>query len=402
MVSKSSVDDALSWAQHAFPSYLQNQQEKQFPCQEGGGNAGNSFDGEKGKWKREISIWTDIRSEAEQDAASEPLLSSFLYASILAHDSFEQALAFVLSNRLANTTMLPTQLFEIFHEVLKRDDDVRCGALADLEACKDRDPACMSLSHALLYFKGYHAIQAHRIAHALWKRQQRVMALALQSRISEVFAVDIHPAARLGKGILLDHGTGVVIGETAVIGDNCSLLQNVTLGGTGKEVGDRHPKLDNNVLVGASATILGNIKIGEGSQIAAGSLVLKAVPPHTMVAGSPAKSVGTVTGNPAQKMLQWDEKRVKVSDNGGMSVTESVLDKLDSPVPRNNNPATPELKPASAAPPNAVVPAAQPNLNGKATAATPAAPPAPATTPADRKASPAAGRKARDDAEYII
>ena len=170
-----------------------------------------------------------------------------------------------------------------------------------------QDPACEGYSQALLYFKGYHAIQVQRIAHSLWHAGRRILALALQSRGSEVLAVDIHPAAKLGKGVLLDHGTGVVIGETAEVGNNVSILQNVTLGGTGKEHGDRHPKVSDNVLIGANATVLGNIRIGKGAQVAAGSLVLKAVPPKTMVAGSPAKEVGRVSGNPALNMDQWAE-----------------------------------------------------------------------------------------------
>lgn len=149
------------------------------------------------------------------------------------------------------------------------------------------------------------------------------MAVALQSRASEVFAVDIHPAAKLGKGVLLDHGTGVVIGETAEVGNNVSILQNVTLGGTGKEHGDRHPKVSDNVLIGASATILGNIRIGKGAQVAAGSLVLKAVPPKTMVAGSPAKEVGRVSGNPALNMEQWNERATKDVIQGGYEATHS-------------------------------------------------------------------------------
>ncbi|GIM00971.1 hypothetical protein Vretimale_5850 [Volvox reticuliferus] len=260
-------------------------------------------------------LWNAIRAEAQADAATEPLLSSFLYASILAHSSFDLALGFVLSNRLANSTMLPTQLFEIFHGVLRTDPEVRCAALSDIAACRERDPACTSYSHALLYYKGYHALQTQRIAHALWRRNQKVMALALQSRMSEVFAVDIHPAARIGKGVLLDHGTGVVIGETAVIGNNVSILQNVTLGGTGKEIGDRHPKVGDNVLIGACATILGNIQIGKGAQIAAGSLVLKPVPPHTLVAGSPAKEIGPVLGNPALSMRHWSRRLMDTAES---------------------------------------------------------------------------------------
>lgn len=162
---------------------------------------------------------------------------------------------------------------------------VRDAIRKDIKAIYQRDPACFSYVHALLYLKGFHALQAHRIQHALWKRGQRLLALTMQARISTVFAMDLHPAARLGKGILIDHGTGVVIGETAVVGDNVSILQGVTLGGTGKDVGDRHPKIGKGVLIGAHSTVLGNITVGKGAMIAAGSLVLKPVAPHAMVAG---------------------------------------------------------------------------------------------------------------------
>jgi serine O-acetyltransferase len=197
--------------------------------------------------------------EAEADAAAEPLLSSFLYASILSHDNFERSLAFVLSNRLSDATFLATELFEVFYSILRGQTEISEAALADLCAVRERDPACLSYSQALLHYKGFHAIQAHRIAHELWTRGRKVMAAALQSRMSEVFAVDIHPAARFGRGILIDHGTGVVIGETAELGNNVSILQNVTLGGTGKVHGDRHPKISDNVLIGASASILVHI-----------------------------------------------------------------------------------------------------------------------------------------------
>ena len=230
-----------------------------------------------------------------------------MYASILAHDSFPVCLAFVLSARLADTTLLPTELFEVFSGTLASRPEIVAAALADMAAVRQRDPACRAYSQALLYFKGYHALQTQRIAHALWGAGRRMMATALQARCNEVFAVDIHPAARIGRGVLLDHGTGVVVGATAVVGDNVSILQNVTLGGTGKESGDRHPKIGDYVLIGASATVLGNIRVGDGAQIAAGSLVLKPVPAHTMVAGSPAREVGRLTGLPAIRMEQWTE-----------------------------------------------------------------------------------------------
>ncbi|KAI5055245.1 hypothetical protein GOP47_0030390 [Adiantum capillus-veneris] len=239
-------------------------------------------------------IWAAIRAEARLEAEREPLLSSFLYASILAHPCFERSLGFVLANRLKNATLLATQLMDVFDDVLTRDANIRQAVRLDVQAVKDRDPSCRSYSSALLYLKGYHALQSYRVAHVLWNRGQMVLALALQSRISEVFAVDIHPAARIGKAILLDHGTGVVIGETAVVGDRVSMLQGVTLGGTGKIAGDRHPKIGEGVLIGAGATILGNISVGRGAMVAAGSLVLKDVPPHSMVAGTPARVVGVL------------------------------------------------------------------------------------------------------------
>eukprot|EP00271_Cylindrocystis_brebissonii_P000282 TRINITY_DN10372_c0_g1_i3.p1 TRINITY_DN10372_c0_g1~~TRINITY_DN10372_c0_g1_i3.p1 ORF type:complete len:737 (-),score=109.11 TRINITY_DN10372_c0_g1_i3:89-2299(-) len=229
----------------------------------------------------EDPLWAAIRAEARLEADREPLLSSFLYASILAHSCFERSLGFVLANRLKNPTLLATQLLDVFDSVLMQET-IRFAIRADVQAVKDRDPSCQSYSSALLYYKGYHAIQSYRIAHALWNRGQKVLALALQSRISEVFAVDIHPAARIGWGILMDHGTGVVIGETAVVGNRVSMLQGVTLGGTGKEAGDRHPKVEEGVLIGAGATILGNITIGKGAMVAAGSLVLKTVDPHRL------------------------------------------------------------------------------------------------------------------------
>ncbi|GAB4848396.1 serine/threonine-protein kinase HAL4/sat4 [Ancistrocladus abbreviatus] len=237
-------------------------------------------------------IWVAIREEAKLEAEKEPILSSFLYASILSHDCLEHALGFVLANRLQNQTLLETQLMDIFCGVMMHDKDIQHSIRLDVQAFKDRDPACLSYCCALLYLKGYHSLQSYRVAHALWNQGRKILALALQSRISEVFGIDIHPAAKIGEGILLDHGTGVVIGETAVVGNRVSLMQGVTLGGTGKENGDRHPKVGDGALIGAGVAILGNIKIGEGAMIAAGSLVMKEVPPHSMVAGIPAKVIG--------------------------------------------------------------------------------------------------------------
>uniref|UniRef100_A0A2P2KG29 serine O-acetyltransferase n=1 Tax=Rhizophora mucronata TaxID=61149 RepID=A0A2P2KG29_RHIMU len=237
-------------------------------------------------------IWDAVREEAKLVAENEPILSSFLYASILSHDCLEQALAFVLANRLQNPTLLATQLFDTIFDVIMNDRANQHSIRLDLQAFKDRDPACLSYFSALLYLKGYQSLQSYRVAHILWSQGRKILALALQSRISEVFGVDIHPAARIGEAILLDHATGVVIGETAVVGNRVSIMHGVTLGGTGKETGDRHPKVDDGVLIGACVAVLGNITIGKGAMIASGSLVLKDLPPHSMVAGTPAKVIG--------------------------------------------------------------------------------------------------------------
>uniref|UniRef100_A0ACD5TTL7 Uncharacterized protein n=1 Tax=Avena sativa TaxID=4498 RepID=A0ACD5TTL7_AVESA len=254
-------------------------------------------------------IWDDVKSEARSEAEKEPILSSFLYASVLSHDCLERALSFVLANRLEDPTLLATQLIDIFNDVMMNDVDIRRSIRLDAQAFKGRDPSCAQFSWALLYLKGYHALQSYRIAHVLWNQGRKVLALALQSRISEVFAVDIHPAAKIGEGILLDHGTGLVIGETAVVGNWVSLMQGVTLGGTGKEHGDRHPKIGQGALLGAGATILGNINVGEGAMIAAGSLVLKHVPPHSMAVGNPAKVVGYTEKEDPSLSMKHDARR---------------------------------------------------------------------------------------------
>ncbi|KAH0463250.1 hypothetical protein IEQ34_007832 [Dendrobium chrysotoxum] len=235
-------------------------------------------------------IWDTIRAEAKSETEKEPILSSFLYASILSHNCLEEALGFVLANRLQDPTLLAAQLMDIFENIMMNDRGIQQSIRLDLQAFRDRDPACASYSWALLYLKGYHSLQSYRVAHALWNQGRKVLALALQSRISEVFSVDIHPAAKIGEGILLDHATGLVIGETAVVASWFGI--SVTLGGTGKEVGDRHPKIGQGALIGAGATILGNIIVGEGAMIAAGSLVLKNVPSHSMAVGNPAKIIG--------------------------------------------------------------------------------------------------------------
>ena len=263
------------------------------------------------KMSRE-DFWNEIRKEAEVEAAKESMLSSFYFTSILSHDCLEKSLSFALANRLCTKTLLSTQLIEIFNEVLlaKDSEQLRNNIRRDLVAVLSRDPACNSYVQALLLFKGFHAIQAHRIQHYLWKKGQKTYASMLQSRISEALGVDVHPAAKFGGGILMDHATGCVVGETATIGDDVSILHGVTLGGTGKEVGDRHPKIQDNVLIGARSTILGNITVESGAMIAAGSLVLKPVPANGMVAGNPARVVGrTKDRRPALVMRTKIETR---------------------------------------------------------------------------------------------
>ncbi|PSS07361.1 Serine acetyltransferase [Actinidia chinensis var. chinensis] len=240
----------------------------------------------------EAWVWAQIRAEARRDADSEPALASYLYSTIISHSSLSRSLSFHLGNKLCSSTLLSTLLYDLFLNTHSSDPSLRSATVADLRASRIRDPACTSFSHCLLNYKGFLAIQAHRVAHKLWAQNRKPLALALQSRIADVFSVDIHPGARIGKGILLDHATGVVIGETAVVGNNVSILHHVTLGGTGKAGGDRHPKIGDGVLIGAGATILGNVRIGEGAKIGAGSLVLNDVPPWTTAVGNPARLVG--------------------------------------------------------------------------------------------------------------
>nr|CAN73952.1 hypothetical protein VITISV_007126 [Vitis vinifera] len=211
---------------------------------------------------------------------------------ILSHKSLESALANHLSIKLSNSSLPSSTLYDLFMGVLVEDGEIMGAVKDDLRAVKERDPACISYVQCLVNFKGFLACQAHRVAHRLWSQGRKILALVIQNRVSEAFAVDIHPGAKIGRGILLDHATGVVIGETAVIGDDVSILHNVTLGGTGKVSGDRHPKLGDGVLIGAGTCILGNVRIGDGAKVGAGSVVLKEVPPKTTAVGNPARLVG--------------------------------------------------------------------------------------------------------------
>ena len=220
------------------------------------------------------------------------MLASFFHSTILNHDSLRSALSFQLANKLASAEMPAIVLREVIENALAAQPEILDAAAADICAVKERDPAVRYYSTPLLYLKGFHALQGYRVAHWLWQQGRHSLAVFLQNQISVVFSVDVHPAAQIGRGIMFDHATGIIIGETAVVEDDVSILQNVTLGGTGKEHGDRHPKIREGVMIGAGAKVLGNIEVGRGAKIGAGSVVLQPVPPHTTVAGVPAHEVG--------------------------------------------------------------------------------------------------------------
>jgi len=250
-------------------------------------------------------VWGRILEEAEEAVASEPLLGGLVHQSLLHHGSLERALSYRIALKLASGEMSEQLLREIADEAHAADPAIGRAARADIAAVYDRDPACHRFMQPLLFFKGFQAVQAYRIGHWLWEQGRRDMAYFIQMRVSEVFSIDIHPAARIGQGIMVDHGHAIVIGETAVVGDNVSMLHSVTLGGTGKEEEDRHPKIGDGVLIGAGAKVLGNIHIGYCSRIAAGSVVLDEVPPCKTVAGVPARIVGEA--GCAQPSLNMDQ-----------------------------------------------------------------------------------------------
>ncbi len=250
-------------------------------------------------------LWTRLRADAEALLAAEPALSSFILATILQQPSLEASVVHRIAQRLDHADLPAELIRQAFAQALAEDPGIAEAIRADILAVLDRDPAANRLIEPVLYFKGFHAIQTHRLAHHLLKQGRRDFALYLQSRSSAVFQIDINPAAVLGKGLFFDHATGIVIGETVVIEDDVSILQDVTLGGTGKELGDRHPKIRRGVLIGAGAKILGNIEVGHCARVAAGSVVLAPVPHNTTVAGVPARVVGEAgCAEPARSMIQ--------------------------------------------------------------------------------------------------
>jgi len=250
-------------------------------------------------------IWTAIRAEAWSEEERDPILRKYLRDTILKSRRLEDALSLQLSAKLATECVYPMILQALIDHVFKNCPNSSVAIRNDLQAVADRDPAARGFLVPFLYFKGFHALQAYRVANWYWNQGRQLLAIHMQNRVSEVYGVDIHPAAKIGSGILIDHGTGIVIGETTVIEDNVSMLHEVTLGGTGKEQGDRHPKVRQGVLIGAGAKVLGNIEIGEGAKIAAGSVVLDPVPPHCTVAGVPARIVKRAqTEVPALEMDQ--------------------------------------------------------------------------------------------------
>ena len=250
-------------------------------------------------------IWSEVQSDAEAIMRAEPAMASFVHATILNYDRLEDTIVHRIAERLDNHIVSAEVIRCAFKDALADDPAIAEGMRADLAAVYDRDPACNRYIEPVLYFKGFHALQTHRLSHWLYEQGRIDFALYLQSRSSEIFQTDINPAVPLGKGIFLDHATGLVVGQTAVIEDEVSILQGVTLGGTGKECGDRHPKVRHGVLIGAGAKILGNIEIGACSKVAAGSVVLHAVPPGSTVAGVPARIIGTsAQTEPARTMDQ--------------------------------------------------------------------------------------------------
>ncbi|MDG6895556.1 serine O-acetyltransferase [Volucribacter amazonae] len=252
------------------------------------------------------TVWQNIHQEAKILAENEPMLASFFHATILKHQCLGGALSYILANKLSNAIMPAIALKEIIEEAYLAEPNIIESAAHDINAVRSRDPAVELWSTPLLYLKGFHALQSYRVTHYLWKQGRKALALYLQNEISVAFDVDIHPAAQIGHGIMFDHATGIVVGETSVIENDVSILQGVTLGGTGKECGDRHPKIREGVMIGAGAKILGNIEVGRYAKIGANSVVLQAVPESATAAGVPARIIShNQAEKPAFEMNQY-------------------------------------------------------------------------------------------------
>lgn len=234
-------------------------------------------------------VWEGIRTVADQRRV-EPVLAP-LHELVTGADDFAHALARLMAHKVADPLVQAEPLTELFRELLQADPSIVEHAAADLFASVERNPAYPTLLVPFLWAKGFVGLQVHRVAHRLWQDGRETMAFHLQSMVSQAMGLDIHPAARIGARVFIDHATGVVIGETAVVGEDTSILQGVTLGGTGKESGDRHPKVGRGVLLSAGANVLGNVRIGDFSRVGAGSVVLHEVPPYTTVVGVPARVV---------------------------------------------------------------------------------------------------------------
>lgn len=251
------------------------------------------------------AIWSTLRREGIEAVEADALMAGQINTAILRHASFAEGLAARIAHKLGDNDVPEPVLFALVEEAIASQPSIARAAARDLMAVRERDPACPDLITPFLFFKGFLSLQCYRVAHWLWRRGREHLARQIQSRTSEAFGVDIHPAARIGCGLMIDHGTALVIGETAVVEDDVSMLHGVTLGGTGKECGDRHPKIRRGVLLGAGAKVLGNIEVGEGARVGAGSIVLDPVEPHTTVVGVPARPVGPrLTDLPAFTMDQ--------------------------------------------------------------------------------------------------
>lgn len=264
------------------------------------------------KTEKRDEVWLSLREDAAKEAEKEVMLAGYLHAIVLNHSSLNDALSFHLASKLSTPSLHSMLIREVIDEAFNSDPNISFQFRVDLDAICTRDPAAYNYAVPFLHYKGFHALESYRIAHWLWKNNRKALASHLQNRVSELFGVDIHPAAKIGKGILIDHATSVVIGETAVVEDNVSMLHEVTLGGTGNLIGDRHPKIRKGVLIGAGAKVLGNVEVGEYSKIAASSVVLTDIPPNCTAAGVPAKIVGTPEADiPAFEMNQMVLPRQK-------------------------------------------------------------------------------------------